>query len=114
MDKNEFMCALTLYNSDDDKVSFLEFYHVLTEDHTNDHPVVYIVFSENIFVQGVQEGISMEQVYAIWGQPSEWTDSHKLAYYYNVPDKRILLSVNDEGNVSSMDIFFEYQETEGS
>ena len=107
-------CCAGLNSSKEYRIAFLEFYHVLTDEYTDDCPVGYIGYCENISVQGVQEGISMEQVYEIWGQPSEWSDSHKLAYYYNVPDKRILLSVNDEGNVSSMDIYFEYPETEES
>ena len=107
-------CSAGLYNSNDDRIALLEFYHVLTKDHTNDCLIGYIGFSENISVQGVQEGISMEQVYAIWGQPSEWTDNHKLAYYYDVPDERISLLIDDEEKISSMQIDFEYPETEES
>ena len=107
-------CSAGLYNSNDDRMALLEFYHVLTKDYTDDCPVGYIGFSENISVQGVQEGISMEQVYAIWGQPSEWTDNHKLAYYYDVPDERISLLIDDEEKISSMQIDFEYPETEES
>ena len=117
MENNPFTddgCTAELYNSNDDIIALLEFYHVLTKDYTNDCPIGYIGISENISVQGVQEGISMEQVYAIWGQPSEWTDNHKLAYYYDVPDERISLVIDDEEKISSMHIDFEYQETEES
>lgn len=105
-------CVTGLYNSDDDKVAFLEFYHVLTEDYTNDCPVGYIGHFDGLSIQGVQVDTPMEQVYETWGQPNK-RGSAPSAYYYSSPDKCIIVYYDDD-RVTSMDIYFEYQETEES
>ena len=103
-------CTAALYNSNDDRIAFLEFNHVLTEDYADDCPVGYIGHLKGLSIQGVQVDTPMEQVYETWGQPNK-RGSAPSAYYYSSPDKCIMIYYHDD-RVTSMDIFFEYQETE--
>ncbi len=105
-------CTAALYNSNDDRIAFLEFNHVLTEDYADDCPVGYIGHLDGLSIQGIQVDTPMEQVYETWGQPNK-RGSAPSAYYYSSPDKCIIVYYDDD-RVTSMDIFFEYQETEES
>ena len=113
MENNPFTddgCTAELYNSNDEDIAFLEFYHILLDDYTDDCLVGCICHLHGLSIGGIQKGTPMEEVYDKWGQPQEISRSKEIAYYYNDSKERVIVDIDDSGCVSSISVYFEFEE----
>ncbi len=88
----------------------VSFDYVSTDEYTDDCKISYFE-SDELNIQGIQEGVSMELVYDAWGEPHE-SDDVAVYYFNKEQDKVISIYIDDENKIQLMNVDFEFEKDE--
>lgn len=113
-------CTADLYNTayedsetgeiTEKSLGSVSFDYVSAEEYTDDCKISYFE-SDELNIQGIQEGVSMELVYDTWGEPHE-SDDVAVYYFNKEQDKMISIYIDDENKIQLMNVDFEFEKDE--
>lgn len=94
------------------RLGSVSFDYVSAEEYTDDCKISYVARMDALCVQGIQEGVPMEQVYAAWGEPNEVING--VSYYYGDTEcsKAVIVYSDEENCVDQMNVDFEFEKDE--
>lgn len=98
-------CTSGLKNvASDTYLGSVQFENVSAEEYTDDCKITYADI-DDLSIQGIQEGISMEYVYDTWGEPHK-SDDVAIYYFNQEQDKMISIYIDEENKIQFMNVDF--------
>lgn len=91
------------------KLGYVSFDYVSAEEYTNDCKISYVARMDDLSIQGIQEGVSIDLVYDTWGNPDEIIND-VLYYYGDERCSKTIIIYSDENNcVDQMNVDFKFE-----